>query len=112
MAKLRGPLMSIDARGKFADAIVFGGWKGIPWARVQFIPQNPQTDLQQALRLIFTEGVTRWQQLTPTIQGHWQVAVENKGVTMSGFNFFMSEYITSMRAGQVPSDNPPANLYP
>jgi len=112
MAKLRGPLMSIDARGKFADAMVFGGWKGIPWARVQFIPQNPQTDLQVALRLIFTQGVTRWQGETAPVKADWQTAVETKGVTMSGFNFFMSEYIKSMRAGETPSDTPPAHLLP
>jgi hypothetical protein len=112
MAKVKGPLFSIDARGKIADAMVFGGWKGIPWVREYFIPQNPQSDLQVALRTIFTQGVTRWQTLSAPTKADWETAVGNKGVTMSGFNFFMSEYIQSMRAGETPSDTPPAHLLP
>lgn len=108
MAKLRGPLMSIDARGKFADAIVYGGWKGISWARVQFTPQNPQTALQDAIRLIFSQGVNGWQEKLTADKLLWDVAVTPKGLTMSGFNYFMSEYIKAMRAGTVPPVNPPA----
>lgn len=110
MAKVRGPLYSIDARGALADAMVFGGWKGIPWVRAQFTPQNPKTALQQAIRLIFTQAVLRWQGLVAGTQADWETAVGNKGVTMSGFNFFVSEYIKSMRKGEEPSDTPPAHL--
>lgn len=111
MAKVKGPLFSIDARGKIADAMVFGGWKGIPWVREWFVPQNPRTVLQLAIRLIFTQGVQSWQGDTSAQQKiDWQTAVDNKGVTMSGFNFFMSEYIESMRAGETPSTDPPAHL--
>ncbi len=111
MAKVKGPLFSIDARGKIADAMVFGGWKGIPWVREWFIPQNPKTDAQVALRLIFSQGVQSWQgDTTPQQRIDWETAVGNKGVTMSGFNFFMSEYITAMRNGETPSSDPPAHL--
>jgi len=111
MAVVRGPLFSIDARGKIADAMVFGGWKGIPWVREYFIPQNPSTAAQAAIRLIFSQGVLRWQNVVSGSQKtDWETAVGNKGVTMSGFNFFMSEYIDAMRNGQTPSDDPPAHL--
>jgi len=107
MAKVRGPLYSIDARGVIADAMVFGGWKGVKWVREQFYPQQPRTADQVAQRTIFTQGVTRWHDLNTTQQDDWQRAIERKGYTMSGFNFFVSEYIKSMLLGETPSDTPP-----
>lgn len=112
MAKVRGPLYSIDARGVIADAMVFGGWKGIKWVRQQFIPQNPKTVDQVAQRLIFSQAITSWHDLTDEEKADWQTAIEAKGYTMSGFNFFVSEYINSMRNGETPSPTPPAYLLP
>ena len=107
MARVRGPLYSISARGQIAQAMVFASWKGIPWVRQQFIPQNPKTADQQAVRLIFTQGVSRWHTLSDDQKTAWQAGIDRKGYTMSGFNFFMSEYIKSMRAGETPSDDSP-----
>ena len=107
MAKVRGPLYSIDARGVIGDAMVFGGWKGIPWVREQFYPQQPRTADQVAQRTIFTAGVEKWHGLSSEQQADWQRAIERKGYTMSGFNYFVSEYIKSMRLGQEPSITPP-----
>lgn len=110
MAKVRGPLYSIDARGVIADAMVFGGWKGIPWVREQFYPQQPRTAAQVSQRTIFTQAVQKWHDLSGATQTDWQTAIDNKGYRMSGFNFFVSEYINSMLVGQTPSDTPPAHL--
>lgn len=107
MAIVRGPLYSIDARGVIADAMVFGAWKGKKWVRGQFIPQNPKTAGQVAQRLIFTQAVDGWRALTTDQKDDWQDGIERKGYTMSGFNFFMSEYIKSMLAGETPSETPP-----
>lgn len=52
MAKVSGPLMSMDARGKFAGALVFSGWKGRPTVRQLVTPSNPQTQIQQDARNI------------------------------------------------------------
>lgn len=111
MAKVKGPLFSIDARGQIAKAMVFGGWKGIPWVREWFIPQNPNTEAQQAIRLIFSQGVDAWHF---TIDAgeiiDWQTAADNSGKTLSGFNFHLSEYIQSMRLGETPATGPPPHL--
>jgi hypothetical protein len=56
MAKVSGPLMSMDARGKFAGALVFSGWKGRPTVRQLVTPANPQTVNQQAARNIVRVG--------------------------------------------------------
>lgn len=43
MAKVSGPLMSMDASGKIGDAIVFSKWKGQNYVRQWLKPANPQT---------------------------------------------------------------------
>jgi len=50
MAKVSGPLMSMDARGKFANTLVFSGWKGRPTVRQLVQPTNPQSADQMTAR--------------------------------------------------------------
>lgn len=50
MAKVSGPLMSMDASGSFAGSIVFGKWKGRNTVRQLVTPSNPQTLAQTAVR--------------------------------------------------------------
>lgn len=52
MAKVSGPLFSLDARGKIADAIVYFPWKGLHVVRQWLIPTNPQSADQGDQRLI------------------------------------------------------------
>jgi hypothetical protein len=50
MAKVTGPLMSMDASGKFAGALVFSKWKGRPTVRQLVTPANPQNASQTTQR--------------------------------------------------------------
>lgn len=50
MAKVTGPLMSMDASGAFGGALVFGKWKGRNTVRQLVKPANPQTQDQQDAR--------------------------------------------------------------
>lgn len=50
MAKVDGPLMSLEARGKIADAIVFFPWKGRHAVRQWLKPTNPQKTLMGYVR--------------------------------------------------------------
>lgn len=50
MAKVTGPLMSLDASGSVAKTITFSKWKGRNYVRQLTIPANPQTGDQQAVR--------------------------------------------------------------
>lgn len=52
MAKVTGPLFSVSASGKIADAIVFFAWKGRHVVRQWLKPANPQTQDQGDIRLI------------------------------------------------------------
>lgn len=50
MAKVTMPLLSAEARGKIADAIVFFPWKGLNVVRQWLIPANPQSVDQMTAR--------------------------------------------------------------
>jgi hypothetical protein len=51
-AKVNGPMFSLSASGKFADALVFTSWKGRPVVRQLVTPANPQSVDQQVARNI------------------------------------------------------------
>lgn len=50
MAKVDGPLFSLEARGKIGDAIVFFPWKGRHVVRQWLKPTNPESALQGYVR--------------------------------------------------------------
>lgn len=50
MAIVSGPLMSLDARGKFANALVFTAWKGRSVVRQLVTPANPHAAEQVIAR--------------------------------------------------------------
>lgn len=52
MAKLTGPLFSLDARGKLGGALVYIGWKGIKTVRQFLVPANPKSSGQGDVRLV------------------------------------------------------------
>ena len=51
MAKLTGPLMSLDARGKLGSCLVFMGWKGVKTVRQWLKPANPESAGQGNIRI-------------------------------------------------------------
>lgn len=50
MAKVDGPLFSLEARGKIGDAMVFFPWKGRHAVRRWLIPTNPRDVDQKIIR--------------------------------------------------------------
>ena len=50
MAKVTGPLMSMDAAGAFGGTLVFGKWKGRNTVRQLVTPSDPQKAGQTAAR--------------------------------------------------------------
>ena len=59
MAKLYGPLFSLDARGKLGKALVYSIWKGLNYVRKYVIPANPNTAAQLKVEWL------RWLRMTP-----------------------------------------------
>lgn len=52
MAKVTGPLYSMSASGKIADAMVFFGWKGVNVVREWLVPVNKMSPDQGTQRTI------------------------------------------------------------
>jgi hypothetical protein len=59
MAKVSGPLFSLEARGKVADAIVFFPWKGRHVVRQWLKPTNKQSTIQGYVRAAL-KAVAKW----------------------------------------------------
>jgi len=52
MAKVTGPLYSMSASGKLADAMVYFGWKGVNVVRGWVKPANPKSAAQGDRRIL------------------------------------------------------------
>lgn len=103
MAKVTGPLFSLDARGTVGESITYSIWKGINYVRRRVVPENPQTALQQAIRQSFSDAVLNWQSLSAGDKALWDAAAPDG---MSGFNYHNRVYITQREAGSDPQDQP------
>ncbi|RQW06440.1 hypothetical protein EH223_02330 [candidate division KSB1 bacterium] len=93
MAKVKGPLLSLSASGTIGDAMTFGKWKGIPTCRIKSTPTNPNTANQQAQRTTFGNAVASWKAQDQTTQDSWNTRAREMGLSMSGFNLYVREYI-------------------
>ena len=91
MAIVSGPLFSMSASGTVGKAITFGTWKGTPWCRVWFKPENPQTAKQTNIRTAVKIIVAFWQAQTQGTKDDWDIYAAPFG--MSGFNKFVGRAI-------------------
>ena len=99
MAKVTGPLFSIDASGKFADSLVFSKWKGLNIVRQYSKPSGTSTAKQKAVKRAFSNATTMYQRLSGNDKEAWNLRAT--GSPMSGYNLFMKkvmEALTDMRA--------------
>ena len=93
MAKVKGPLLSLGASGSIADSMTFGKWKGINTCRIKSTPTNPNTSSQQTQRTTFSNAVASWKAQDQTTQDSWNTRASEMGLSMSGFNLYVREYI-------------------
>ena len=95
MAKVTGPLMSMDARGQLGKTLVFLGWKGLKTVRSYVIPANPKTAGQTAQRSLLEAGVDEWHDVTLTgaDKSAWNRFAKTLASAMSGFNAFVRQYV-------------------
>lgn len=92
MAIVKGPLLSLDARGQIGQALVYLGWKGLKTVRQYVIPANPQTADQVTQRGLLTDTVAAWKNYFtgPTARVAWDRSALLDARPMSGFNIFTS----------------------
>ncbi len=93
MAKVRGPLFSLEARGKLASSLVYAVWKGLNYCRQYVIPHNPETAAQVTIRGYFTDAVAAYQAEDQATKDAWDAAIKALGWPMTGFNYYVGKYI-------------------
>ena len=103
MAITKGPLISVEASGKFADLVVYSHWKGLTYAKKLVKPANPNTSAQQVIRGYFTTSVSAWHAETTTVRTAWTTYAKNNSLNESGFNLYVGKYIKFLtNSGGVP----------
>lgn len=98
MAKVTGPLFSMTASGKLANAIVFMSWRGIQDVRMYKKPTNNRTPNQIITRAFFSTAVTNYHALSTADQEALRASAAGK--PYSGFNLFMDWCKTWLDAGK------------
>jgi hypothetical protein len=106
MAKVTGPLMSIDASGTYAKTLVFSKWKGRNYVRERVIPDNPKTALQMGVRAMMSFLSQVWVNLIAGEKDDYEAGALSKSI--SAFNEFISQNLTAWQNFVSPSKNWPA----
>lgn len=102
MAKVKLPLISLEARGAIGKAIVYFPWKGINAVREYVIPANPQTTAQMIQRGYLTDAVADWHasEFTPSDAACWRLAATIVPKILTGANTFIRTHILNSIAGK------------
>jgi len=109
MAKVSGPLFSLDARGQVGKAIVYSFWKGQNYVRQHVVPQNPQELAQINIRALISDASIAWKTNATVgaieIDAAYKLAYDEAaaGQMYSGFNLFMKECVAANYTGTKPT---------
>lgn len=97
MARVTGPLHSIDARGNFAGQFQFrGGKKGVHVYRPmdpREVNQREPSPAQANIRQVYRDAVANWQAIGPAYQQSYNEQALAEGATISGWNLFLRYYM-------------------
>lgn len=99
MAKVKGPLMSLDASGSIAGAMTFSKWKGVNYVRQLVIPTYTNTTKQGLVRLLIKQATEAWKGSATVggvdIDSDYKLAYATAaaGMALSGFNLFVRECV-------------------
>lgn len=105
MASVFGPLMSMDASGSLAKAIVFSKWKGRNYVRQLVTPKNPKSNSQVGVRSMFKFLAQQWAGLGAADQATWEDRADQ--TIISPFNAYMAFNQSRWRDFNTPSHEDP-----
>jgi hypothetical protein len=115
-ARVTGPLFSMSASGTIGHAVTYGAWKGQPWARVWFKPENPNTVNQQHIRKALQLMVAYWQSGSINEAGKAAYEAGAASLGMSGYNLYarraLNAYIDQLTIDVKPLSVAVAGVYP
>ena len=106
MARVIGPLMSLDASGSLASTIVFAKWRGRNYVRRHAVPSNPRSPGQLAARAIISFLGRAWETVTDPNRATWEDIADARKV--SPFNAYVARGAKDWRDGWTPSEAFPA----
>ncbi len=106
MVKVQAPVLSLDATGSLAGALVFSKWKGRNYVRTLVKPSNPKSGGQIGVRAMFKFLSQDWTTNAPSQKATWEDLAEQDVV--SPFNAFMKYNLLRNRNFLAPSRTDPA----
>lgn len=106
MAIVTGPLHSDGASGKFANALVFGTWKGRKVVRSLVTPSNPKSAAQLGVRAMMKYLSQLWSSLSAGDKSSWDdlAAAGN----YSAFNAYTGHNLSRWQSNKGPTSEYPA----
>ena len=94
MAKIRGPLLSQEARGKIAERLVFSLRSSGQQARFQNKQKDVITEFRTVQRAYYLAAVSAWNLLNSSEKQEWRERAFSKHYT--GYNLFVKIYINNL----------------
>lgn len=81
MARTKAPLLSLDASGSIAKAIVYSKWKGRSYVRSSVKPSNPKSGLQVGMRASMRFLTQVYASIGATAQANWKTQAKKMNIT-------------------------------
>jgi len=106
MARVVAPFLSVDASGTMDGSMTASIWKGQQYMRRWFRPTNPKTAGQTAHRTNVQAAVQSWQGLYSGTKTLWNEAAREVYPPISGFNYFVQQYILQAGVPTIPAVAP------
>lgn len=99
MAKVRSPMMSMEASGVLGKTLINQTRKKVKYIKGYAKPKNPQTAIQQANREFIKLAVIEWgkEGYEEIDKQAWNFYAKTKSKSMSGYNALISFYIVAMK---------------
>lgn len=104
MAVLTGPLLSIDARGKFGGSLIYSKQSGTNYVKAYAVPTNPQSTNQIYQRSFISWLTKSWSDFSQVRKDTWLELAED--LSLSSYHAFLSMNTKRWAAGQRPVAEP------
>lgn len=95
MAKITGPLLSLDGSGTIGKTLTYSKWRGVKYVRQRVIPENPKTTGQVETRDVFSMLVEAWKLAPTLVVTPWDTAALGRPFT--GRNKFVGDNVKVLR---------------
>jgi len=98
MAKVKSPMLSMEAYGVLGKSIINQTRKKVKYIKAYKKPKNPQTKIQQDNRNYIKLAVEEWgkKELTELDKQAWNLYAKTKAKNISGYNAFVKFYLNAM----------------